>query len=129
MFSLEAVIFVALAAVSAPGARAFVVPWSSPAWVGLTLALTLVCTIGAFSLMNRWQPRITSTEAGLIYCVEPLFASLFALFLPGLLSVWAAIHYPDEHATTSLLVGGGLITIANAMVLTKPQKGQNTNGP
>jgi drug/metabolite transporter (DMT)-like permease len=120
MFSLEAVTFVALAAASAPGARALVVPWSSPAWVGLTLTLTLVCTVGAFSIMNRWQPRISSTEAGLIYCVEPLFASLFALFIPGLVSVWATIPYPNEQATTSLVVGGGLITIANVLVVMRP---------
>jgi drug/metabolite transporter (DMT)-like permease len=116
MFSAEAVIFLALAGATAPSAGALIVPWSSPAWVALTLTLTVVCTIGAFSLMNRWQPQISSTEAGLIYCVEPLSASLFALFLPGLFSTWAAIHYPNEHATWSLVVGGGLITVANVLV-------------
>jgi hypothetical protein len=77
----------------------------------------VVCTLAAFSIMNRWQPRITSTEAGLIYCVEPIFASLFALFIPGLLSAWAAIVYPNEQATWSLVIGGGLITFANVFVL------------
>ena len=46
--------------------------------------------------MNTWQPKITATEAGLIYCVEPIFGSGMALFLPALFSAWAAIDYPNE---------------------------------
>lgn len=119
MFALQAAAFVAFAVVTAPNARALVLPWESPVWVGLTLTLAIVCTIGAFSIMNRWQPRITSTEAGLVYCIEPLFASIFALFLPGLFSVWAVIDYPNEHATWALVIGGGLITLANILVQTR----------
>jgi drug/metabolite transporter (DMT)-like permease len=119
MFTLMSAVFVAVAAATAPAMCALVVPWTSPPWVGLTLALAVVCTVGAFSIMNEWQPKITSTEAGLIYCVEPIFASVFALFLPAMFSRWAAIDYPNEHATWSLLVGGGLITIANIIVQVK----------
>ena len=64
-------------------------------------------------LMNKWQRHVTATEAGLIYCVEPVFASCFSLFLPGWFSSWAHIHYTDEHLTQRLLIGGGLITAAN----------------
>jgi hypothetical protein len=66
--------------------------------------------------MNRWQPLISPTEAGLIYTIEPVFASLLALFLPGLVSVWAGVDYPSESVTWRLLVGGGLITAANVLV-------------
>jgi hypothetical protein len=72
--------------------------------------------------MNVWQPKIASTEAGLIYCIEPLFTALFALFLPGLLSSWTGIGYPNESVTWSLFAGGGLITIANVMVLTQSRE-------
>jgi drug/metabolite transporter (DMT)-like permease len=120
MFSIQAAAFAVLAATTTPGARALAIPWESPAWVGLTLVLTVVCTIGAFMIMNKWQPSITSTEAGLVYCVEPLFASVFVLFLPGIFSAWAAIDYPNEHATWSLIIGGGLITIANVFVQAYP---------
>jgi drug/metabolite transporter (DMT)-like permease len=116
MFTLQAAAFLALAAATAPSAGALLVPWGSPAWLGLTLTLAIVCTIGAFSIMNAWQPKITATEAGLIYCVEPLFASLFSLFLPAIFSVWAAISYPNERATWSLVVGGALITVSNILV-------------
>jgi hypothetical protein len=89
-------------------------------WVGLTLALTLTCTLGAFLLMNTWQPKITATEAGLIYCFEPIFGSVLALFLPALFSVWCGIAYANETATGSLLLGGGLITVANVLLQLRP---------
>ncbi len=119
MFAIQAAVFVALAAATAPGAGALAAPWRSPAWVGLTLVLTLVCTIGAFSTMNKWQPLITATEAGLIYCIEPVFASVFALFLPALISARAGIGYANEHATWSLVVGGGLVMLANVLLQTR----------
>ncbi len=118
MFTVQSVVFLALAAATAPRARALLVPWESPAWVGLTAALTVVCTVGAFWLMNKWQPRLPATRAGLIYCIEPVVASVFALFLPALFSAWASINYPNEKATQSLLIGGGLIVFANILVQT-----------
>lgn len=119
MFAVQGGLFVALAVGTAPRMGALVVPWASLPWVGLTLVLTVVCTMGAFSIMTRWQPLITTTEAGLMYCIEPIFASVFALFLPAMLSVLAGINYPNEHATWSLVVGGTLITLANAVVQTR----------
>lgn len=120
MFLTEAVVFWALAGATMPHARALMIPWTSPVWLAFTLALTALCTYGAFSLMNAWQPKITATEAGLIYCVEPIFGSLMALFLPAAFSLWAGIHYPNEIASWTLLLGGGLITAANALLQLKP---------
>jgi drug/metabolite transporter (DMT)-like permease len=120
MFVTEAAIFGALAVFTAPDAAALLRPWSLPAWVGLTVVLTVFCTLGAFSLMNAWQPKITATEAGLIYCVEPIFAAGLAAFLPAWLSRWAGIDYANERATAALLVGGGLITLANVLIQWKP---------
>lgn len=120
MFAFEAVAFWTLAAATAPGVDALIVPWRSAPWLGLTLLLTVFCTLGSFSLMNRWQPKISETEAGLIYCIEPIFGSLMALFLPAWISRWAQIDYPNETATWTLLAGGGLITIANVLLQVKP---------
>lgn len=120
MFSVEAGIFWVLAGVTTPDLHTLVVPWTSPAWLGFTLALAGFCTLGSFSLMNAWQPKITATEAGLIYCVEPIFASVMALFLPALFSAWSGIDYPNEVATWTLLVGGGLVTLANVILQVKP---------
>jgi drug/metabolite transporter (DMT)-like permease len=122
MFATQAVIFTVLAVATAPNVGALFAPWTSSAWIGFTLGLTFFCTIGAYGLMNTWQPKITATEAGLIYCVEPIFSSVMALFLPALFSLWAAISYPNEHATLSLFVGGGLITLANVLLQLRPPK-------
>ena len=120
MFATQALVFWTLAGAAAPGATALLAPWRSPAWLGFTVVLTVFCTLGAFLLMNAWQPKITATEAGLIYCVEPIFGSLMALFLPAWFSVWAGIAYANERATRALLAGGGLITLANVLIQLKP---------
>jgi len=59
--------------------------------------LTVVCTLAAYGIMNAWQPKISATEAGLIYCVEPIFGSAMALFLPAIFSRWAGIDYPTNR--------------------------------
>ena len=119
-FTTQAVVFWGAAVCIAPDAHALLVPWTSGPWLGLTIILTLACTLTAFLLMNLWQPKITATEAGLIYCVEPIFSSVMALFLPAIFSAWALVEYPNERATGTLLIGGGLITLANIVIQLKP---------
>jgi drug/metabolite transporter (DMT)-like permease len=120
MFAVEAAAATVFAFVTAPDAAALrVLPASAP-WVAFTLGLTVFCTLGAFTLMNTWQPKITATEAGLLYCVEPVFASILALFLPAWFSAWGGFDYPNEVATAHLIIGGGLITVANVLIQLKP---------
>jgi drug/metabolite transporter (DMT)-like permease len=120
MFAVQAVMFASVAVGSAPTLGSLVVPWTQPGWLGLTLMLTVFCTLGAYILMNTFQPRITATEAGLIYCGEPVFASVMALFLPAVISGWIGINYANETVTWHLLVGGGLITLANLLLQLNP---------
>ncbi len=120
MFAVEAAAGALLAGITAPAASHLLLPWTSGPWVGFTLALTVFCTLGAFTIMNAWQPKITATEAGLLYCVEPVFASLMALCLPAWFSAWGGFDYPNEIATRSLLLGGGLITLANILIQLNP---------
>lgn len=82
----------------------------------LLLMLALFSTFAAFYLMNRWQRHVTATEAGLIYCTEPVVASTLALFLPGIFSRWAGIDYPNEMLSARLLFGGGLVLAANVLL-------------
>ena len=89
--------------------------------IGLLLALTLFCTLATFTVMNHWQRFLEATEAGLVYCVEPVAASLCALFLPAWLSVATGVSYPDESFTLRLLIGGTLITLANIFIQLKPR--------
>lgn len=120
MFVTEAVLFSGMALATAPHPADVLVPWTSGPWLGLTGLLTLFCTLGAFTLMIKWQPKVTATEAGLIYCVEPVFTAVMALFLPALFSAWGGLDYPNERVTWHLLVGGGLITLANVLIQLKP---------
>jgi drug/metabolite transporter (DMT)-like permease len=83
---------------------------------GFLLLLTLFSTFAAFLLMNRWQRHVTATEAGLIYCTEPVVASTLALFLPALFSRWAGVDYPNETLSARLLLGGGLVLAANVLL-------------
>ncbi len=89
-----------------------------PSMVSLGV-LVIFSTLGGYLLMNRWQPLVTATEAGLIYCVEPVFASGAALFMPAWYSRLACIDYANERIGASLLIGGGLITAANALIQLK----------
>ena len=121
MMATESAVFTGLALWTAPaGLHSLAVPLASPAWLGMNAALAVVCTVGAFLLMNFFQPRVTPTEAGLIYCLEPLFSSVFALFMPAMLSVACAIAYGNERATGTLLLGGALITVANVLIQVRP---------
>ena len=120
MFLTEAAVFWLLAAIVAPDHGTLLAPGQDGPWLGLTVILTVFCTVGSFSLMNAWQPKITATEAGLIYCIEPIFGSIMACFLPAWFSAWGGIHYDNETATWTLLMGGGLITIANVLLQLKP---------
>ena len=92
----------------------------SPVVVGLTAILVLASTLVAYVIMNHWQPRLPATDAGLIYAVEPLFASLFALFLPQCFGAFGGFRYANERLTANLLIGGGLITAANVLIQLKP---------
>ena len=116
MFVGMAVLSLPLVLLTAPNAAACVQAYASPAACGFMAALIICCTLGAYLLMNYWQPRVTATEAGLIYCVEPVLASALALFLPAWISKWANINYANETLTTHLLIGGGLITVANVLL-------------
>ncbi|HEV2691769.1 MAG TPA: EamA family transporter [Verrucomicrobiae bacterium] len=101
---------------TAPNAAACLHAYASPAAVGFMVVLITICTLAGYMLMNHWQRRVTATEAGLIYCIEPVCASVLALFLPAWFSVWAGINYPNEHLTSHLLIGGALVTAANVLL-------------
>ena len=116
MFGVEAVAAAGMALTLAPvGADLRALATNIP-WLGLTAVLTVLCTLGSFTLMNVYQPRITATEAGLIYCSEPMFTSVMALFLPAWFAAWGGFTYANEALGANLLVGGGLITAANLLV-------------
>lgn len=124
MFTTVAAVLGPFAAAHLPHARDFLVPIFTPALLLPLLALVFLCTLFAFGTMNRWQRHVGATEAGLIYSAEPLSTSLFALFLPAWLSWFAGISYANERPGWTLLIGGGLITAGNVLMLLRSKRGQ-----
>lgn len=116
MFLAMAVMCVPFVWATAPVAADCLHAYGSFSAVALMGVLVVFCTLGAYTMMNRWQPFVTSTEAGLIYCLEPVIASLLALFVPYWISRWTGVDYPNEHVTARLFTGGGLITAANVLL-------------
>jgi drug/metabolite transporter (DMT)-like permease len=120
MFAVIMVVALPVAVCTAASSGDWLPPYRvSSVWI-LTTVLTVFCTLGAYLLMNYWQPFLSATQAGLLYCLEPVFASAFALFLPAWLSTMAGIQYPNELISWSLLIGGALITVANILMNLTP---------
>jgi drug/metabolite transporter (DMT)-like permease len=120
MFVAIGIAMLCLAFACAPRASAVVTANSSAAVMALMATLIVFSTIGSFVLMNAWQRFVSATQASLIYCTEPLYASLAALFLPGWFSLLWGIDYSNETATARLLLGGALISIANVLIQLRP---------
>ncbi|HEX7861560.1 MAG TPA: DMT family transporter [Verrucomicrobiae bacterium] len=97
--------------------------YTQPSIIVITLALVFFCTIIAFVEMNKWQPYVPSTEAAIIYGAEPVFASLFALFLPAIISRYSGIQYANETISSQLLLGGVLIISANLILQWRWKRG------
>jgi drug/metabolite transporter (DMT)-like permease len=74
--------------------------------------LTLLPTIGAFGLQFRFQPRVDPARAALIYLMEPIFASIFALAITG------------RRLGLIAVVGAALIVVANLLVEIVSGRGQ-----
>ncbi|MCW1925993.1 DMT family transporter [Luteolibacter arcticus] len=111
-----AAIFLPVSAFLAPDAAHLISPAASWPAITLLLVLALVCSVGAYGLMNTWQPRVPATEAGLIYTTEPVFTAGFVLFLPVMLGQLVGSSYPNESLTFSLVAGGSLILAANLLM-------------
>ena len=123
-----ALLVLPVAIACAPGAAVPLRVHQSMPVLGIIGVLIVCCTLGAYLLMNAWQKFVTAPEAALIYCFEPLFASVFALFLPGWLSVFAGVSYDNESLNNQLLLGGGLILIANILIQVQAVTASRRNG-
>jgi drug/metabolite transporter (DMT)-like permease len=104
---------------TAPNFAACIQAYASPAAILFVGGLVIICTLGGYLFMNRWQPHVTATEAGLIYSIEPVLTSVLALFFPALISIWANIQYDNEPLSSRLLIGGALVTAANVLLQKK----------
>ena len=83
----------------------------------MNLLITVVSTLYAYLAMTRWQAFVSSTQAGLIYATEPVFATVWALFLPGWFSAFAGVSYPNEELSSGFLEGALLMIAANGLLI------------
>ena len=119
MFVLMSAMFV-FAYFGTGGTTSFAVQsFDTPRLAGLTLAMVLLCTVVNYWIMNAWQRCVSATEAGLIYCLEPAIATIFSSFVPGLISRFAGISYPNEMLSWTLALGGAMILSATVLVATE----------
>lgn len=116
MFASVAALLVPIALSTMRGVDELALLFATPLTLVLVFVLTVPCTIVAFSLMNRYQPEVSASEAGIIYGAEPLFASVLALFLPGIFANLAGIDYANERLSVRLLLGGSLVVLANVLL-------------
>jgi drug/metabolite transporter (DMT)-like permease len=116
MFASITVLLVPVALWTMRGVSEARLLFATPLSLALVFVLSVPCTVIAFSMMNRYQPEVSASEAGIIYGAEPLFASVFALFLPALFARWAGVEYANERLTVRLLIGGGLVILANVLL-------------
>ncbi len=85
----------------------------------LSMGLLFLCTLFTFLIMNTWQRWVSATEAGIIYCIEPVVAAILSGFMPAWVSSWAGINYPNEALTWNLFIGGAMIIGATVLVVTE----------
>jgi len=71
------------------------------------MSLIVFSSIVAMHLMNVYQPRISAAMASVVYCLEPLFATLFSVL------------FGAEHLTLATFLGGGIILGAVLLVARK----------
>ncbi len=93
-----------------------------PRFILLLAGLSVFASLLAFAWMNKYQPVLSAGEASVVYTLEPVFASVWAMVLPGILAEFTGIVYANETLSLTLVIGGGLIMVANAMVLWPQRK-------
>ncbi|KAB2660049.1 MAG: hypothetical protein DVB31_14810 [Verrucomicrobia bacterium] len=120
MCLVMALVSLPMALFTAPRATDILLAYHSPAAMELLALLTVLCTLFTFPLANHWQPKVSATQAGLLYCTEPVFTSLVTLFFPGVISRVVGIRYENESMTFNLVAGGGLILAANVWLQLRP---------
>jgi drug/metabolite transporter (DMT)-like permease len=116
MFATMAVCLAPVAIAGLPANNAWWHAYRSPVVLTMLTALLFASTLVAFTIMNVWQPFIRPTHAALVYCAEPVFASLYALFLPGWLAQFGHFNFANETLTSNLWLGSSLITAANILI-------------
>jgi drug/metabolite transporter (DMT)-like permease len=107
-----------------PDSRSWVALLIDLRFITIVLVLSVFCTVLAFHWMNKYQAHVTPAQAALIYTTEPIFATIWAMILPNLISRLFEIGYPSERPGRELVIGGLFIVLGNALALwPRPEQG------
>jgi len=93
------------------GGMGFAAIRHEPGLMTALLSTAVFSSALAFHLMNRYQPRVTSTMAGVVYCLEPVFATLWSLGM-GM-----------EKMRMTLACGGACIMLALVLTVVMGARG------
>jgi drug/metabolite transporter (DMT)-like permease len=77
---------------------------SDPRFIPVSATIVSLSSVGAFHLMNSAQPLVSPALASVVYCLEPVFATLWSVVLG------------TESITGLTLVGGSLVIVAMVRV-------------
>ena len=97
---------------------------TEPALAVLIIFLSVFPSLLAFVWMNKYQPVLTAGQAAVVYTLEPVFASLWAMVLPLHLSAVCGVMYFNEEFNTPLVIGGSFVLFANALALWPARKSE-----
>jgi len=90
--------------------------YSTPATLGVGAFTTITWIVAGYWLLIAFQRFVPATQAAVILAFEPVFAAAFALFIPGWIAQLTGSAHQNETLTQSLLIGGGLILLANVVL-------------
>lgn len=107
--------------------RQIVEAYATPSTLCMALLITIFSTVYSYATMIFWQPMVSSVQAGIIYATEPIFATGWALFLPGLFSAAGGFAYPNESISAAFCWGAALIVGANLLILRTQNASGNAN--
>lgn len=116
MFLGITVLFIPITLITAPTLETCFTAGASTQSLIIIASLAIFCSVGAYVMMNTWQPRVAAVEAGLIYTLEPVFTAIYVLFLPAMLGRFIGSTYANELMSTRMIVGGSLVLVANGLM-------------
>ncbi len=96
---------------------AFLAPSFNVSFASLILILAAFPSLLSFSWMNTYQPHVTAVQAAVIYTLEPVFVTTWALFLPGVFHLLWGLPMANELLTAPIFIGGAVILLANVLAL------------
>ena len=78
-------------------------------FAGYFTGLVLISSVLALQLMNTWQPKIAPATATVVYCLEPVFGTLFSIL------------FGTEALTPWTVIGGAVILTAVLLIARGPR--------